>query len=234
MSYAPNTPKLAKGAFVVFSQPFLWHIPNIIVFQYNPETLEREISSPDGSQIAEQEGTKKGSNPQACPSDPLESIPRIKLEIDATDQLEDPLKSPHTLTFGIGPQLAALELLMYPLSEQVLSDFYSFGAKGAEEKNVPENQVPAALFVWGPSRLLPVRLTSLSITEEAFDQLLNPTRATVTVGLRVLTLEELNNIKSPLAKVVKGACIFSRGLRETMARLNLINSGEFFIQGLTR
>jgi hypothetical protein len=230
MSYAPNTPKLAKGAFVEFSQPFLGPIPNIIVFQYNPETLERNILSSGVSEGIGQESEKKGSNPLASPTEPSESFSSIKLVIDATDQLEDPVKHPVTLANGIGPQLAALELLVYPLSKQLLGNFFSIGSK----KSVPENQVPAVLFVWGPSRLLPVRLTSLSITEESFDQMLNPIRATVTVGLKVLTKGELNQIKSPLAKVVQGAYEYTRGRKEAMARFNLVSSGEFLIQGLIR
>jgi hypothetical protein len=173
---------------------------------------------------------QENSNPYAS-GQPRESFPSLKLEIDATDQLEDPLPShPDTLAFGIGPQLAALELLVYPFSDQLLENFFTFGTA----KKVPENQLPAVLFVWGPARLLPVRLISLSISEEAFDQLLNPIRATVTVSMKVLTEKDLEKVNTPIAGVVKKAYKYTRGLREGMARLNLVNSGEFFVQGLIR
>ena len=236
MSFAPNTPKLTKGAFVVFSEPFLWHIPNIIFFQYNPETLEQSIEISEIDTTFGQSGQPKKNNPNAIAGEPRGRFFNLKLELDATDQLEVPLPShPETLAFGIGPQLAALELLMYPMSDQLLGNFFSFGvAKKGPEKKVPESAVPFVLFVWGPSRLLPVRLTSLSITEEAFDQLLNPIRATVTVSMEVLTERDYRDIKTPTAAVVKRAYKYTRGLREGMARLNLVNSGEFFVQGLIR
>jgi hypothetical protein len=238
MSFAPNSPKLTKGAFVVFSEPFVWHVPNIIFFQYNPETLEQSIEISETDKTFAQNGQPKKSNPNTIAGNPRERFFNLKLEIDATDQLENPLPLyPNTLAFGIGPQLAALELLMYPVSNQVLGNFFSFGAakKVTEtQKKVPESAVPFVLFVWGPSRLLPVRLTSLSITEEAFDQLLNPIRATVTVSMEVLTEEDYKDVKTPTAAVVKKAYKYTRGLREGMARLNLVNSGEFFVQGLLR
>jgi hypothetical protein len=248
MSFAPNTPRLTKGAFVVFSEPFVWHVPNIIFFQYNPETLEQSIEISENDETFGQNGQHKKGNPNAVAGEPRERFFNLKLEIDATDQLEDPLPfHPDTLAFGIGPQLAALELLMYPLPDQLLSNFFSFGAakKVAErkvpgkkvpetEKKVPESTVPFVLFVWGPSRLLPVRLTSLSIAEEAFDQLLNPIRATVTVSMEVLTEQDYKDVKTPTAAVVRKAYKYTRGLREGMARLNLVNSGEFFVKGLIR
>ena len=50
---------------------------------------------------------------------------------------------------------------------------------------------PFILFVWGPQRVLPVRLTSLSITEEAYDPLLNPIRAKAELSLNVLSYHDL-------------------------------------------
>ena len=38
---------------------------------------------------------------------------------------------------------------------------------------------------------MPVRLTEFSITEEAFDPLLNPIRARVSLGMRVLSVNDL-------------------------------------------
>jgi hypothetical protein len=47
------------------------------------------------------------------------------------------------------------------------------------------------LFVWSKSRIVPVRVTELSITEEAFDPALNPIQAKVSLGLRVLSVDDL-------------------------------------------
>jgi hypothetical protein len=43
-------------------------------------------------------------------------------------------------------------------------------------------QAPLALFVWSQHRILPVRVTDFSITEEAFDPALNPIRAKVSLA----------------------------------------------------
>ena len=47
------------------------------------------------------------------------------------------------------------------------------------------------LFVWSKERVLPVRVTELSVTEEAYDPALNPIRAKVSLGLRVLSIDDL-------------------------------------------
>jgi hypothetical protein len=51
---------------------------------------------------------------------------------------------------------------------------------------------PLTLFIWGAKRILPVRITDFSITEEAHDQALNPIRAKVGLGLRVLSYNDLS------------------------------------------
>jgi len=40
-------------------------------------------------------------------------------------------------------------------------------------------------------RVVPVRVTEFSLTEEAFDPQLNPIRAKLSIGLRVLSVEDL-------------------------------------------
>ena len=116
---------------------------------------------------------------------PQESI-RLDVDIDATDQLErgDGLAT----TFGIAPTLASLEMLLYPKSALVIANEVLLNL-GILEIIPPE--APLTLFVWGLKRVLPVRLTDLSITEEFFDPDLNPIRAKATLSLRVLTYQDL-------------------------------------------
>ena len=92
-------------------------------------------------------------------------------------------------TLGIHPQLAALEMLVYPKSALVITNTVLL-ATGTIEVIPP--MAPFTLFIWGIKRVLPVRVTDLSITEEAHDPSLNPTRAKVSLGLRVLSYNDLS------------------------------------------
>lgn len=118
---------------------------------------------------------------------PAQTI-EVDVEIDATDGLEQ--EDPVAIQYGIAPQLAALELLVYPSSADVLQRDAMLATGTIEVALIP---APRTLFVWGPQRVVPVRLTSYSISEEAFDSALNPIRATVTIGMRVLTYSDLDS-----------------------------------------
>ncbi|MGH8547075.1 MAG: hypothetical protein ACRERU_00415 [Methylococcales bacterium] len=119
---------------------------------------------------------------------PVETF-KLEAEIDATDYLEKPdleENKPFTL-FGIFPQLAALESLISPTSDQ-LAGMESILTDGTVE--IAPVEAPLALFVWSSQRIAPVRVTEFSITEEAFDKRLNPIRAKVSLSLRVLTISD--------------------------------------------
>ena len=77
------------------------------------------------------------------------------------------------------------------------------------------------LFVWGPQRIVPVKVTGLTITEKLYDPLLNPTHADVQITLKVLTPEELVKVKSELGTVAKVAYAYSQVLRQAQAVANL-------------
>jgi hypothetical protein len=173
----PVSPKLLKGALVSFLLPD--PRPRIVAFQYNPasltRTLEAQTAAGDG---AESEATiLRGA--------PIEQI-TLEAELDATDGLAE--GDAETVRLGLHPQLAALELLVYPSTAVVLANTALLAA-GTIEIVPPVG--PFTLFVWGPRRILPVRLTQFSITEEAYDPRLNPIRATVSLGLRVLSYNDL-------------------------------------------
>lgn len=178
MSSFPNSPKVLKGA-IIGVDPFN-PLASIAVFQYNPDTVTRSLQvqgSGDGGDKSEAMRLK---------GPPIETI-KMDVEIDATDQLEK--ADGITTTLGIYPQLSALEMLVYPKSALVITNTVLM-ALGTVEVLPPIG--PFTLLVWGIKRVVPVRLTDLSITEEAFDQALNPTRAKVSLGLRVLSYNDLS------------------------------------------
>ncbi|MFL6211746.1 MAG: hypothetical protein ACJ74W_23060 [Pyrinomonadaceae bacterium] len=178
MSTFPGTPRVIKGALVgidIFNP-----LASVIVFQYNPDTMTRTLQAQTaGEGGARAEVTRlKGA--------PVETI-KLDVEIDATDQLEKADKL--TTSTGIYPQLSALEMLLYPKSALVIANTVLL-AIGTLEVVPPMG--PLTLFVWGPKRVLPVRLNEFSITEEAHDVNLNPIRARVSLGLRVLSYNDLS------------------------------------------
>lgn len=175
MNHFPGSPIVRKGALVVID-PFD-PTPKVIAFQYNPETLSRTLEAQTAGE-AELDALR-----MAAP--PVESI-KLEAELDATDQLEagDQGAEEH----GLHPQLAILELLLYPSSARVIANTILLTV-GTLEVQPP--QAPMVLFIWGPQRILPVRVSELSIAEEAYDPRLNPIRAKVSLGLRVLSYHDL-------------------------------------------
>jgi hypothetical protein len=182
MSSFPRSPRIVKGAIVSFDLPS--PIPQVIIFQYNPETLTRSLY-PQGRRTSEEEEGDRAETSRLKGA-PIESI-SLDVSLDATDQLEHPDQNRTASTMGIGPQLSALEMILYPkLSGIVLNAALS--ALGVTQ--ISPLEAPFTLFIWGPKRVLPVRLTELSVTEEAYDVNLNPIRARVSLGLHVLSYSD--------------------------------------------
>ncbi len=223
-SQFPGSPKLLKGALVAYESQFLGPIPNIIVFQYNPEQLTRSLSyrqpTPDYSSGNWGEAMEDIYHVQGPPSETIS----LSVELDAADQLERPLLNPHVVQFGLHPALAAMELLLYPTDFQILLNDSLMQSGNA---TVSSADAPLVLFVWGISRVLPIRLTNFSVTEQAFDQKLNPILAKVDLGMQVLTYMELKT-----SSLGRSAYLATEVQKEILARLNLANSAEQII-GMT-
>ncbi|GAA0311642.1 hypothetical protein [Kineococcus aurantiacus] len=181
MSGFPGSPRTTRGGLVMLSTGS-GAIERVVVLQYNPDLVTRTLQ------------------PQAATGDPGDRLDALRLkgapvetikldvEIDAADQLELPAQNPRAVRQGIGPELAALETTIFPRADVVQRNM-SLAATGALE--IAPVEAPLTLFVWSEHRIVPVRVTDLSISEEAFDPALNPVRARVGLGLRVLTANDL-------------------------------------------
>lgn len=182
MSTSPISPRLVKGGIVTLD-PNSSALKSVIALQYNPDSLSRtlQIQAVQGGQ----DGTRVDALRLRGPA--VETI-KIEAELDATDQLEHPRQFPATAQFGLHPQLAQLEMLVNPTVETLMADDSMANAGTLEI--IPLEQ-PLTLFVWSRMRVVPVRLTDFSITEEAFDPNLNPIRAKVSLGMRVLSVDDL-------------------------------------------
>jgi hypothetical protein len=157
-------------------------VQRIITLQYNPETLSRTLQ-------VQGAGGEGGDRAEALrlAGPPTETL-KLEAEIDAADQLEFADANSNIVTEGIHPQLAALETIIYPRADQLMANNI-LAQTGTIE--IAPMETPLTLFIWGKSRILPVRLTEFSITEEAFDINLNPLRAKVSLGMRVLSVDDL-------------------------------------------
>lgn len=212
MTGLSSSPRMLRGALV--GMDLFNPLASIIVFQYNPDTLTRRLEP----RVAG-EGDKGEAFRLAGP--PKETI-TVSIEIDAADQLEE--VNPIAVASGITPTIAALEMLIYPKSALVIANSV-MAALGIVEVLPAEG--PMTLFVYGPTKVLPVRVTGLTITEEAFDPLLNPIRAKVEVTLNVLSYNDLK-IASP------GQALFlvHQITKEALAMTNIFASAENIGSGL--
>ena len=181
MTTFPNSPRVVKGGIVLLD-PDTGHVRRIISLQYNSDTLSRTLQVQ-----AVKEGAGQRAEPLRLIGPAVESI-RLEAEIDATDQLEFPDDNPNVVAHGIFPQLAALETLVYPASAALQAN-NALAAAGTLE--IAPLEQPLSLFIWSRNRILPVRVTDFSITEEAFDPALNPIRAKVSLSLRVLSIDDV-------------------------------------------
>jgi Contractile injection system tube protein len=176
----PNSPRLLKAGLVLVN-PESQTPERVIALQYNPESVSRTLvpqaipDSPDRSNVLRLKGPA------------VETI-KVTAEIDATDQLEFSDLNPAAVESGIQRDLAVLETLVHPSSDQIVTN-NTLASLGTLE--IAPMETPLTLFVWGKLRIVPVRVTELSITEEAFDPALNPIRAKVNLGFRVLSVNDL-------------------------------------------
>jgi len=180
MSSFPGSPRLVRGG-IVLADPGSATVQRVIVMQYNPDTLTRTLQP----QAA---GTDAGDRVEVLRlKGPAVEVIKLEAEIDATDQLEQPDQNPSVVASGIQPQLAVLETIVYPTSS-TLQGNKNLALAGILE--IVPAEAPLTLFIWSKSRVVPVRISEFSITEEAFDPALNPIRAKVSLGMRVLSTSD--------------------------------------------
>jgi hypothetical protein len=200
---------LLKGMLLSFSDPLLGLIPTVVLFQYNPTEVTRvfQVTAPSAGGAAD----AGHSAPM-----PAGETYTLKLELDATDGLEK--GGPVTSILGISPRLAAIEMLVQPVGTSLLGDLAGalLGGAAAGAK-VPSATLPLVFFAWGPARITPVRLSSLTIRETAFDELLNPIHATADLGLTVLRKAELGKDDT----IARAAADYYQGAREVKAVASL-------------
>lgn len=202
MTTFPGAPQVLKGGFVVMDADGK-RVIRVVNFQYNPDALTRALA-PRGAK------TEMGDRLEGLRlvGMPVETL-KLDVEFDATDRLEKPHSNKDAVENGLAADLAALEILIAPRVADTAQAQSLADAGTLEILPLPS---PLILLVLGRNRLLPVRITDFSVIEEAFDQRLNPIRARVSLGMRVLSTEDL-------AWGTKGAELFraAQNRREKLA-----------------
>lgn len=180
MTESPLATKLVKAGILLLDTVNA-SVLKIIPLQYNPETLSRSLQMRGG-------GSEGGSQGDArrLSAAPVESY-TVEAVWDATDKVTTQISGNSEIEHVLG-DLSVLETILYPESK-AMQDNQELAGLGSW--NIIPVQKPLTVFSWGNNRVMPVRITSFSVTEEAFDTSLNPTRARISLGMQVLTIEEL-------------------------------------------
>lgn len=212
MTSFPGSPRLSKGALVgvdIFNP-----VASVVVFQYNPNTMTRRLEARAAGADSDPGEAMRLSGP------PKETI-TLSIEIDAVDQLEE--ANPIATQLGIYPSLSALEMMLYPKSVAVIANTVLATIGSVEILPI---EGPFVLFTWGAKRVLPVRITGFSITEEAYDPALNPIQAKVELSLSVLSYQDLGVLHPGHSMFIA-----HQMAKEVMATMNVVNSAQNVIRG---
>jgi hypothetical protein len=205
---------------IEYGSDFLGPLPNVVIFQFNPESLTRTIQIPPRPTGGSARETTQAGEPS------IEKI-SFKAQFSAADDLGTGNFLARTM--GVGPRLAALEKMVHPagplsalIGAAIDAIGNAVGAGGGDPRqSIPRESYPRILFIWGPFRILPVVIEAMAITELLYDFLLSPIQADVQLSLAV------NQIDNSSDDVVgKGALEYSNLAKEAQAILNLANTIE--------
>lgn len=214
--------RLLRGALVEYGSDFLGPLPNVVIFQFNPETLTRNVQVPSRNTSATSRENSQAGEP------PVEKV-TVNAVFSAADALGKNEKVARGV--GVGPQIAALEKMVYPAGKlsglvgaalDAIGDLASgLGAAAPPTQPIPRQPQPRILFIWGLTRVVPVVIESMTITEQQYDYLLNPVEAQVSLGLAVVPPGQCSD-----DVIGKGALEYTNTAKEAQAVLNLANTAS--------
>ena len=211
---------LMRGALIEYGSDFMGPIPNVVIFQFNPETLSRTVQIPPRPASAIARETTQAGEP---------SVEKITLKASFSAADEFGKNKALARLFGVGTRLAALEKMVYPSNELLAAIGKALGLGGDTGKPgrraIPRQKMPRILFIWGPYKILPVVLESMSITEQQYDFLLNPIQAEVSITMAVNAIDKCTD-----DPVGKGALTYSNMAKDAQAMANLANTAEQAIE----
>lgn len=210
---------MLRGALIEYGTALIGPIPNVVIFQFNPENLSRALQVPARPTGATQRETTQAGEKT------FEKI-TFQAHFSAANMLDE--NKALARLFGIGPQLAALEKMVHPSAKiagliGAAIDAIAGAVKPPDTpaQPIPREKYPRILFIWGPTRVLPVTIDTMTIAEQEYDFLLNPVRAQVDITLSVIAVDLGSD-----DVIARGALEYSTLAKEAMAIANLANTAE--------
>lgn len=217
---------LLRGAMIEYGTDLIGPMPNVVIFQFNPESLSRSLQIPQRPTGATQRETTQAGEKT------FEKI-SFKAHFSAANMLDEDKEL--AKLFGIGPQLCALEKMVLPSSKiagligkaiDAIGDALGVGGDDdAPAQPIPREKYPRILFIWGLTRVLPVTIDSMTISELEYDSILNPLLAEVDLQLSVITIDQCSD-----DVLGKGALEYSTIAKEAQAIANLANTAEQIVE----
>jgi hypothetical protein len=180
MSGFTGSPKLVRGGIVI-ADPVSLAVRRVIMLQYNPDSVTRTLQIQGAAAGGERSDALRLTGPA------IETI-KFDAELDATDALETATGGSPAVELGLHPQIALLEALLSPSVSDLVSSNTQAAGGSIEIAPAP---APLTIFVWSAQRIMPVRITDFSVVEDGFDANLNPIRARISLGMRVLSVDDL-------------------------------------------
>ena len=210
---------MLRGALIEYGTDLIGPIPNVVIFQFNPESLSRALQVPARPTGATQRETTQAGEKT------FEKI-TFQAHFSAANMLDE--DKALARLFGIGPQLAALEKMVQPsakiaglIGAAIDAIAGALAPPDAPAQPIPREKYPRILFIWGPTRVLPVTIDSMTIVEQEYDFILNPVRAQVDITLSVIAVDLGSD-----DVIARGALEYSMLAKEAMAIANLANTAE--------
>lgn len=212
--------QLLRGSFVQLIEDVVGFLPNVVTFQFNPETISRSLTPWNPMDVDQAD---RGSQaPTVQPFDVPEKFSGFELQFDATDGMA--AGNPVADQFGVEPQLAAMRKLTQAtrgLLGDLTASFKDLAGLGGAEAERPT--VAPVLLVLGKRVILPVRITSFSVEENLMSPQLYPIMATVSLDMEVMTPDVFRCQTSRAAVIAIGAYELTRLQEDAAAVLNLAN-----------
>jgi hypothetical protein len=202
---------LVRAALIEYVDNLSGSLPNVVIFQFNPDTLTRTV------QVPRRPSSGKDTETSQAGEASIEKI-SLKASFSAADELGQ--NKELARKFGVGMRLAALEKMVHPagpLSEAVGKTLRAIAGTDPRQA-IPREIYPRILFIWGKYRVLPVIIESMSITEQQYDMALNPVLAEVSISLAVNEIDKCSD-----DTVGRGALRYSNSRKDEQALANLRN-----------
>jgi len=217
---------MLRGALIEYGAGLVGPIPNVVIFQFNPESLSRTLQIPQRPTGATQRETTQAGEKT------FEKI-SFKAHFSAANMLADIDKGIVRKIFTCPAQpdpqpalmIGSIPIEWFTAIDAIGDALSGGGGDEPQAQPIPREKFPRTLFIWGITRVLPVTIDSMTISELEYDALLNPLRAEVDLSLTVIAVDDCSD-----DVLAKGALEYTTMAKEAQAIANLANTAEQIVE----